>query len=106
MLTEFPWLGEFSYLKIISVMVLSTLNEKRKECGELPVAEGPVVHKMENVLYASSCFKKSGSYFFLISKYNLRNRWGLNPHQAWNQNRMDNQPPIAAVHELECFLTE
>ena len=178
MLTEFPWLGEFSYLKMLSVMVISTLNEKRNECGELPVAEGPVAHEMENVLYARSCFKKSGSYFFLISNFNLRNRyslvchsvglhndvfhcgsesienklqliditrkgdgsrggslfgnfycfaildwsyeartrrgwavanlgrWGLNPHQAWNQNRMDNQLPIAAVYELECFLRE
>ena len=75
MLQRYPIIGEFSYIKMMVVMILQTWNQERKVKGELAVAEGPLKKEIESIQYARSCFK--GNYFYFVVNYNLKNRFSL-----------------------------
>jgi hypothetical protein len=80
MLKRYPWLGEFSYLKMTAVMILQALNDRRSMEGKNPVAVGPIKQEMENIIYARHVYRSTGSYFYFITNYNLRNRYSLVCH--------------------------
>ena len=80
MLMRYPWLGEFLYLKMTAVMIMNFFNVHHKANCKAPIATGPIEQDMETVMYAGRVFHKCGSYFNLITNYNLRNKYSMVCH--------------------------
>ena len=69
LLERYPLLIEFSYLKMVTVMVLITLNKRRKLNGLTEVTEGSIAREIKNISYARKFFWK-GNYFHFVLNFN------------------------------------
>ena len=71
-----PILAEFSYVKMIAVNLLHSLNQDRKMNGQLPLAPDALRNEMDNITLAREHFGH-GDYLSFVNNYNLRNRYSL-----------------------------
>ena len=85
LLERYPLLIEFSYLKMVAVMVLIALNKSRRLNSLPEVAEGPIAREMKSISYARKYFRK-GNYFLFVLNFNLMNRFSLVCHPVFYHN--------------------
>jgi len=75
---HFPFLGEFSYLKMVATLVILELNLLRVSENLQPIASGPLISEMTKIRYARSVFVSSGrSYYAFIANSNACNSFSL-----------------------------
>ena len=75
---QFPFLGEFSYLKMVATLVILELNLLRVSENLQPIASGPLISEMRNIRYTRSVFVSSErSYYAFIANYNAYNSFSL-----------------------------
>ena len=80
LLDEFPFLGEFSYLKMVATMIMKEFNNNRLLSGNNIIAEGPIISEYQNILYARKASENtsSGKMLHFINAYNLLNKHSMN----------------------------
>ena len=79
-LSMHPILGDVTYCKMLSVMILNSLNEYRLNNNEEPTAVGPIEHEMKNIDIArqkySSSSKSKRMHNFIVA-FNHLNRYSM-----------------------------
>ena len=80
MLEMFPLLGEFSYLKMVTTMIIRKLNKDRLKCGKTAIAAGPVSSEYQNILHARKAYDNvpNGKMMHFVNAYNLLNKHSMN----------------------------
>jgi hypothetical protein len=69
-----PFLGEFTYVKMLATMILLKMNVTWKESRTFEVAIGPLKNELSNILMARNCFLSSNRcYHTFISNFNNQN---------------------------------
>ena len=79
-LSMHPVLGDVTYCKMLSVMILNSLNEYRLKNNEQPTAVGPIDHEMKNIDIARqeySSSSESNRMHNFISAFNQLNQYSM-----------------------------
>ena len=90
---DFPFMGEFSYIKMLGTMILLKINESWKvgSCS-FEVAVCPLQNEYRNILMARNCFQASNRcYHTFISNYNNQNSASMVPYNVGLHNDTFNE---------------
>jgi len=98
---SYPFLGEFTYIKMLATMILLKMNETWKESCKFEVSIGPLRNEFSNILMARNCFISSNRcYHTFISNFNNQNSASMVSYNVGLHNDTFNQRKESLENKL------